>query len=46
MHYHLQEENNLPKALGISSIIMGILVAIGFFIVFNKELPKIGMGVL
>ncbi|EEI92717.1 TonB family domain protein [Sphingobacterium spiritivorum ATCC 33300] len=44
MQYHLQEENNLPKALGISSIIMGILVAIGFFIVFNKELPKIGMG--
>lgn len=45
MYYHIKEENNLPKALGYSSIVMAILVAIGFFIVFGQPtLPLDGMG--
>lgn len=45
MYYHIQEENNLPKALGISSIVMILLGVIGFFIVFGQaELPEYGTG--
>lgn len=45
MYYHLKEENNMPKALGISVLVMAILVAIGFFIVFSQpEVPEYGMG--
>ena len=45
MYYHLKEENNMPKALGISSLVMAILIAIGFFVVFSQpELPEYGMG--
>ncbi|MBE8713642.1 energy transducer TonB [Sphingobacterium hungaricum] len=44
MHYHIQEENNLPKALLISTAVMGLFVLIGFFIVFGGDLPKYGMG--
>lgn len=45
MYYHqYQEENNLPKALGISSLVMAALIAIGFFIVFSEDLPEYGMG--
>lgn len=45
MYYHLKEENNMSKALGISSLVMAILIAIGFFIVFSQpELPEYGMG--
>lgn len=45
MYYHqIQEENNLPKALGISSIVMAALAAIGFFIVFTQDIPEYGMG--
>lgn len=39
-----REENNLPKALGISSIIMGGLLLIGFFIVFGQNVQQYGMG--
>ena len=46
MQYHQQrmEENNMPKALGISSLVMAGLLAIGFFIVFGQEIPEYGMG--
>ncbi|SFT10395.1 energy transducer TonB [Sphingobacterium wenxiniae] len=44
MYYHTQEENNMPKALGLSSLVMGVLVLIGFFIVFGGEIPQYGMG--
>lgn len=45
--YHqrqFEEENNLPKALGISSLVMAALVLIGFFIVFGQKIPQYGMG--
>lgn len=47
MYYHQQqyrEENNLPKAFGISALIMGVLLLIGFFIVFGNAIPQYGMG--
>lgn len=45
MYYHLKEENNLPKALGLSALVMAVLIAIGFFIVFSEpSLPEYGMG--
>lgn len=45
MYYHLKEENNMPKALGISSLVMLALLAIGWFVVFGQyEEPKYGMG--
>ena len=45
MYYHINEENNLPKALGYSSIVMAVLLAIGFFIVFGQpSMPEYGMG--
>ncbi len=45
MYYHLKEENNLPKALGISTLVMTILLLIGWFVVFGQyEEPKYGMG--
>jgi len=45
MYYQIKEENNLPKAFGYSAIVMAILVAIGFFIVFGQpSIPEYGMG--
>ena len=45
MYYHIKEENNMPKALGYSALVMAILGVIGFFIVFGQpEIPEIGMG--
>lgn len=45
MYYQIKEENNLPKAIGYSAIVMAILVAIGYFIVFGQSaLPEYGMG--
>ncbi|MCT1532938.1 MULTISPECIES: energy transducer TonB [Sphingobacterium] len=45
MYYNqFQEENNLPKALGISTLVMAALGVIGFFIVFGQNLPEYGMG--
>src|SRR5690606_14474665 len=43
MYYHSQEENNMPKALGLSTAVMGLFVLIGFFIVFG-DAPRFGMG--
>lgn len=43
MYYHSQEENNMPKALGLSAAVMGLLALIGFFIVFGGA-PRYGMG--
>lgn len=43
MYYHSEEENNMPKALGLSTAVMGLLVLIGFFIVFGGA-PRYGMG--
>ena len=44
MSYHLQEENNYPKALWIASGIMGALVLLGFFVMIGSALPQFGMG--
>ncbi|QBQ40511.1 energy transducer TonB [Sphingobacterium psychroaquaticum] len=45
MYYQSREENNLPKALGLSALVMGVLVLIGFFVVFGgQEIPRYGMG--
>lgn len=45
MYYHIKEENNMPKALGYSALVMAILAAIGFFIVFGQpSMPDYGMG--
>lgn len=46
MRYHLQhEENNFPKALGISTLVMASLLLIGFFVVFKAQEPdEYGMG--
>lgn len=30
MYYQYKEENNMPKALGYSTLVMALLVAIGF----------------
>ena len=43
MYYHSQEENNLPKAIGLSALVMGLFVLIGVFIVFGGA-PRYGMG--
>jgi len=44
MHYHPQQENNMPKAVGLSSLVMAALVFVGFFIVFGSDVPHYGMG--
>ena len=46
MYYHQRtiEENNFPKALGISAIIMAALIGLAFLVVFNSDLPQYGMG--
>lgn len=46
MYYNQQqqEQNNLPKALGISSLITAGLVLIAFFIVFGQHIPEYGTG--
>ncbi len=45
MQYQRQEENNYPKAFAISTAIMGILLAISFFIIASKVEPEdIGTG--
>lgn len=43
---YLREENNYPKAVGISIVIMGILLVLSFFIVIGKFKPdqEFGMG--
>lgn len=45
MQYQRQEENNYPKAFAISTAIMGILLAISFFIIASRVEPEeIGTG--
>jgi outer membrane biosynthesis protein TonB len=45
MYYQqYQEENNMPKALGYSAIIMAGLILIGLFIVFGQPQQEYGMG--
>lgn len=44
MSYHLQEDNNYPKALWISGGIMGALLLVSFFIIIGSSLPQFGMG--
>ncbi len=46
MQYQRQEENNYPKAFAISTAIMGILLAVSFFIIASRAEPpeEIGMG--
>ena len=46
MQYQRQEENNYPKAFAISTGIMGVLLAISFFIIASRAEPQeeIGMG--
>lgn len=42
--YQLKEENNFPKAIGISTVIFGLLIVLGLFIVFGSDIPQYGMG--
>lgn len=44
MSYHVQEENNYPKALWISSAIMGGFLLISIFIMVGASLQQFGMG--
>lgn len=44
MSYHREEENNYPKAMWISSGIMGGLLLLSFFIMIGSALPQFGMG--
>lgn len=45
MYYQYKEEDNMPKALGYSTLVMAVLILVGFFIVFGQpELPQYGMG--
>ena len=44
MSYHLQEENNYPKALWISSGIMAALILLGFVVMVGSALPEFGTG--
>ncbi|MFZ4862024.1 energy transducer TonB [Sphingobacterium sp. Mn56C] len=45
MYYHVKEENNMPKALGYSTLVMAVLAVIGFFIVFGQpDMPLYGTG--
>lgn len=44
MYYQYREENNLPKAIGYSAIVMVLLAVIGYFIVFGHSVPDYGMG--
>lgn len=43
-YYHIEEQNNYPKALGIAGAIMGSLLLISFFIMIGSSLPQFGMG--
>ncbi|MGK6353058.1 energy transducer TonB [Parapedobacter sp. DT-150] len=43
-YYHIQEDNNYPKALWISSAVMGALVLISFLIMIGSAFPEIGTG--
>jgi hypothetical protein len=45
MQYQREEENNYPKAFAISTAIMGVLLAISFFIIASKVEPEqVGTG--
>src|SRR3546814_18751733 len=43
-YYHSQEDNNYPKALWISSGIMGGLLILSFIIMIGSAFPDIGTG--
>jgi len=43
-YYHLQEDNNYPKALWISSAVMGVLLILSFIIMIGSAFPDIGTG--
>ena len=43
-YYHIQEENNYPKAFWISSAVMGGLLLISFVIMIGSTLPEFGTG--
>ncbi len=43
-YYHSQEDNNYPKALWISSGIMGGLLVLSFIIMIGSAFPDIGTG--
>lgn len=43
-YYGLQEDNNYPKALWISSAVMGGLLLVSFFIMIGSAFPEIGTG--
>lgn len=43
-YYHSQEDNNYPKALWISSGIMGGLLILSFIIMIGSAFPEIGTG--
>src|SRR5690606_36791344 len=37
-------EKNMPKAIGLATAVMGLLVMIGFLIVFGGDKPRYGVG--
>lgn len=43
-YYHIEEQNNYPKAFGIAGAIMGGLLLISFFVMIGSALPQFGMG--
>lgn len=43
-YYHLQEDNNYPKALWISGAVMGALLILSFIIMIGSAFPDIGTG--
>lgn len=43
-YYQLKEDNNYPKALWISSAVMGGLLLVSFFIMIGSAFPEIGTG--
>ncbi len=44
MNYHLEEQNNFPRAFAISGGILGGLILISFFIMIGSKMPQFGMG--
>lgn len=46
MQYGRQEENNYPKAFAISTLVMGGLLALSFFIIASRAMPpeEVGTG--
>src|SRR5690606_12672452 len=44
MSLYQQEENNYPKAVTISFIVMFVLIGISYFIILGNPMPQFGTG--